>query len=218
MRRRFSAIELLISLAVLFVSFPFIEELASGTIILTILITIVLVSAVFAVAGRGRIAMIATSLAIPTVAGRWLSHYRPDLVPPEVFLIGGIVFVLFVTAHLLRFVLNAPSVTVDVLCASISAYLLLGLLWTFAYWLIAELVPNAFALNAAPGTDISMKGFNAFYFSFVTLATVGYGDVVPVSKVARMLAAAEAVIGLFYMAILIARLVAIRATAVTHQD
>ena len=54
-----------------------------------------------------------------------------------------------------------------------------------------------------------MNGFNGFYFSFITLSTVGYGDITPVSKVARMLAAMEAMTGLFYVAILIARLVSL---------
>jgi voltage-gated potassium channel len=57
-----------------------------------------------------------------------------------------------------------------------------------------------------------MDGFTAFYFSFATLTTVGYGDIAPVSSVARMLAVMEAVTGLFYVAVLISRLVALYST------
>src|SRR5580692_1416340 len=53
----------------------------------------------------------------------------------------------------------------------------------------------------------SMNNFNALYFSFTTLSTVGYGDIVPVSGIARMLAMVEAVFGMFYVTLLIARLV-----------
>jgi hypothetical protein len=210
--RRFSAIELLVALVALFVSFPFIESLPSGALIESILLTVVLVSALLAIATRRRILIVAALLSLPALIGRWLNHYRPDLVPPEVFLIGGIVFVLFVVGNLLRFVLNAPSVNTEVLCASISAYLLLGLLWTLGYWLIADLIPDAFAFNASTVADRSMKGLNGLYFSFITLSTVGYGDITPVSKVARMLAAAEATTGLLYVAVLIARLVALHAS------
>ncbi len=210
--RRFSAIELLIVLAALFVSFPFIETLQAGGLIESILLTLVLISALLAIARRRRSAIIATLLALPTLAGRWINHYRPDLVTPEVFLIGGILFVLFVVGNLLRFVLKAPSVNTEVLCASISAYLLLGLLWAFGYWLVAEITPDAFAFNASTGADSSMKGFNGLYFSFITLSTAGYGDITPVAKAARMLAAMEAITGLLYVAVLIARLVAIQAT------
>jgi hypothetical protein len=209
--RRFSAVELLIALVALFASFPFLERLRVGPILESILLTIALLSAVFAIAGRGPVLIIAIALAAPALIGRWIHHFRPDLLPPEVFLIGAIVLVVFVICNLLLFVVRAASVDMEVLCASISAYLLLGLGWTFAYWLIAELIPGAFALNAATGANGSMKGFNGFYYSFITLSTVGYGDITPVANVAKMLAAMEAITGVLYVAVLIARLVSIQA-------
>ena len=208
--RRFSAVELLIVLFALFVTLPFVETIREGTLIESILLSLVLISAIFAIAASKRVVVIAILLALPALLGRWLNQFWPDLMPPEIFLIGAILFVLFVIINLLRFVLNAKSVTTEVLCASISAYLLLGLLWTFAYWLIAELVPNAFTFS---GADTSLKGFNGLYFSFVTMSTVGYGDIMPVAKVARMLAAMQAVTGLLYVAVLIARLVALQTTS-----
>ena len=207
--RRLSAVELLIALGLLFFSLPFVEEIKGGDIIVSILLSVVLISAVLAVANRRRTFVVAVLLAIPAVVGRWINHFRPDLLPPAIFLVAGLVLVAFVVANLLRFVLRAPSVNAEVLCASISAYLMLGLMWTMAYWLVDQLTPEgAFSFNTNAGTH-SMNGFNAFYFSFVTLSTVGYGDITPVSKVVRMLAAMEAITGLLYMAILIARLVAL---------
>jgi len=172
----------------------------------------VLLCGVLAVASRRRTLTFALLLAIPAVAGRWINHFQPHLVPPAIFLVAGIGLVAFVVVNLLRFVLRAPSVNVEVLCASISAYLMLGLIWTMAYWLMDQLTPGAFAFNTTTGTKESMEGFNAFYFSFITLSTVGYGDITPVSKVARMLAAMEAMTGLFYVAVLIARLVGLYST------
>jgi Ion channel len=206
--RRFTNVQLLIALALLFFFFPFVEEAKGGDIIVSILLSLVLLCAVLAVADSKRVLVIAIVLAIPAIAGRWISDFRPDLVPPPVFLTAGLVLIAFVVANLLRFVLRAPSVNVEVLCASISAYLMLGLLWTIAYWLVDQLTPGAFAFNTNEGRQ-SIRGFNAFYFSFVTLSTVGYGDITPVSKVARMLAAMEAMTGLLYVAVLIARLVAL---------
>jgi Ion channel len=206
--RRVTTVELLIALALLFFFFPFVEEVKEGDVIVSILLSLVLLSAVLAVADRKGVFVIALALAIPAIAGRWINHFRPDLVPPQVFLTAGLVLIAFVVANLLRFVLRAPSVNMEVLCASISAYLMLGLLWTVAYWLVDQLTPGAFAFNTNEGKQ-SIRGFNAFYFSFVTLSTVGYGDITPVSKVARMLAAMEAMTGLLYVAVLIARLVAL---------
>jgi len=206
--RRVSTVELLVALALLFFFFPFVEEVKGGDIIVSILLSLVLLCAVLAVADRKRVFFIALVLAVPAIAGRWISHFRPDLVPPPVFLTPGLILIAFVVANLLRFVLRAPSVNVEVLCASISAYLMLGLLWTVAYWLVDQLTPGAFAFNTNAGKH-SIRGFNAFYFSFITLSTVGYGDITPVSKVARMLSAMEAMTGLLYVAVLIARLVAL---------
>ncbi len=207
--RRFSTVQLLIALALLFTCAPFVEEIKGGHLILSFLFSLVLLSAVLAVANRKRVLVIALVLAIPAIAGRWINNFRPDLVPPAVFLVGGLILIIFVVGHLLRFVLRAPVVTTEVLCASISAYLMLGLMWTMAYWLVDQLTPGgAFSFNTNAGTR-SINGFNGFYFSFITLSTVGYGDITPVSKVARMLAAMEAMTGLLYVAVLIARLVSL---------
>jgi hypothetical protein len=210
--RRFSTVELLIALALLFVSFPFVEELKGGDIIVSILLSLVLISAVLAVSNRRSTLVVAVLLATPAIIARWIDHFRPHLVPPAVFLIAGLVLVAFVVINLLRFVLRAPSVSIEVLCASISAYLLLGLAWTMAYWLVDQLTPGgAFSFNTNAGPR-SMNGFTGFYFSFITLSTVGYGDITPVSRIARWLAAMEAMTGLLYVAILIARLVALYST------
>ena len=207
--RRFSTVQLLIALTLLFLSFPFVEEVNGGDIIVSVLLSLVLISAVLAVASSGRTLVVAVLLMIPAIAGRWINHFRPDLVPPAVFLIAGLALVAFVVFNLMRFILRAPSVDAEVLCASISAYLMLGLLWTIAYWLVDQLTPGgAFSFNTNAGTR-SMNGFTGFYFSFITLSTVGYGDITPVSRIARWLAAMEAMTGLLYVAVLIARLVSL---------
>ena len=208
-RRRFSTVQLLIVLGLLFLSFPFVEEVKGGDVIVSVLLSLVLISAVLAVASSGRTLVVAVLLMIPAIAGRWINHFRPDLVAPAVFLVAGLVLVAFVVFNLLSFILRAPSVNAEVLCASISAYLMLGLMWTMAYWLVDQLTPGgAFSFNTNAGRQ-SMNGFNAFYFSFITLSTVGYGDITPLSRIARWLAALEAMTGLLYVAVLIARLVSL---------
>ena len=159
---RFSTVELLVALALLFLFFPFVEEVKGGDIIISILLSLVLLSAVLAVADRKGVFFIALVLAIPAIAGRWINHFRPDLVPPPVFLVAGLALIAFVVANLLRFVLRAPSVNTEVLCASISAYLMLGLLWTVAYWLVAQVTPNAFAFNTNTGAKRDDGRFQRF--------------------------------------------------------
>jgi hypothetical protein len=206
---RFSMVQLLIALAVLLISAPFIEELEAGHLILTLLFSLVLLAAVFTVADRKSTLAIALVLAVPAITARWISQFRPDLVHPAVFLVCALMLLAFVIGHLLHFILHAPVVTAEVLCASIAAYLMLGLMWTVAYWLVDQLTPGgAFSFNTSRGAQ-SMNGFTGFYFSFITLSTVGYGDITPVSRFARWLAAMEAMTGLLYVAVLIARLVSV---------
>ena len=206
---RFSAAEFLIAVVLLFVVSPFVELIPGGNLIETVLITLVLVMGVLAVGRRRRTLVVAVILALPAFIGKWVNHFRPDLVPTEVFLVTGLLFVIFVEAHLLGFILRAPRVNSEVLCAGISTYLLLGLSWSFAYLLVAQLAPDAFFLNNGTTTGHSLHGADAFYFSLITLSTVGYGDIIPVSNVARMLAAMEAITGSLFVAVFIARLVAL---------
>jgi hypothetical protein len=119
--RRLSMVQLLIALALLFFFVPFVEEIKGGALIVSGLLSLVLLSAVLAVADHHRTLIIALLLAIPAIAGRWLNHLHPHLIHAAIFLVAGIGLVAFVVFHLLRFVLRAPSVDAEVLCASVSA-------------------------------------------------------------------------------------------------
>src|SRR4051812_3986132 len=102
--RRLSGIELLIALTLLFVSMPFIEPLRQGSLIETILFTFILIAGVSTVSARKEIMLASVALALPTLGARWINLYQPNILPPEVFMIGGILFVTFVIVNLLRFV------------------------------------------------------------------------------------------------------------------
>lgn len=205
---RYSAVKLLVALALLFIVTPFIEDLPRGDLIEAIFLTLVMVSSVLAVGGRRRTLLIALLLVIPAVAGKWMNNLYPHFLP-GFFLIPTFIFFGFIMMHLLHFIVRAPTVDANVLCAGVAGFLMLGLLWVPVYLLVARLNPGAFTVAAGGALD----GFNAFYFSFVTLCTIGYGDVAPVSRVARMLAVSEAITGLFYMAMLISRLVSMYSSA-----
>ena len=205
---RFSAAQLLIALVLLFAAAPLVQGMRNGLIIEVVLLTVVLISAVFAVGTSGRRLWIGGLLCLATVGARWSSHFFPNFVPVWVFHAAAIPFLLFVVMQILRFILHAPQVNSEVLCAAIAAYLLLGLLWALNYILVGQLSPDAFAFSTGPEAVRKMDSFNAFYFSFVVLSTVGFGDISPVSPTARTLAVMESVTGVFYVTVLVARLVA----------
>jgi len=107
---------------------------------------------------------------------------------------------LLAAAAALRFAMRGRKVDAEHLFAALSAYLLAGIYFGLLYWALEQLHPGMFAAS-----DFSRSG--AIYFSFVTLATVGYGDIVPRLDMARGLAIVEGVGGQLFLAVLVARLV-----------
>lgn len=204
---RFSAVQLLIALILLFATAPFIEDLPKGDLIEACVLTLVMLSAVLAVGGRRRVLITALALLLPALTGKWLDRLHPGLVSPAFFLVATVLYFGFIVAHLLRFILTAPKVDVNVLSAGLAGFIMVGLLWSPAYLAVARVNPAAFSLPASAGG--TLDGFSAFYFSFMTLTTVGYGDITPLSRAARVLALTEAITGMFYIAVLISRLVSV---------
>jgi voltage-gated potassium channel len=116
----------------------------------------------------------------------------------------------FVTLTELRAVLRQKTVTRETISMSISVYLLFGLTWGFLYLVLFEFQPNAFSFGGAPVLSELQTTPVLIYFSLTTIATVGYGDITPVTLQARYAAVSEGIEGQFYLAILVARLVAMQ--------
>ncbi len=99
---------------------------------------------------------------------------------------------------------QVKEVDINVVCGGIVIYLLLGIVWALSYRVIEELVPGSFSWttsNAPPPWS------ELLYFSYTTLTTLGYGDIVPLRPFARIWATMEAVSGVLYLAVFIARIV-----------
>jgi hypothetical protein len=115
-------------------------------------------------------------------------------------------------AGTLRYVLYSPRITVDTIFAAIVAYQLLALAFAVLYHAIAAIEPDGFAFaQGAPGDAHEGLLVQLVYFSFVTIATLGYGDIVPRVPLTQMIATVEATLGQFYIAVVIAWLVSVYA-------
>lgn len=105
---------------------------------------------------------------------------------------------------ILQDILSAEKITQDLIRGGVCAYLLIGFLWGLLYGITASVNPNAFSEPII----VEEESFSRMiYFSFTTFTTLGYGDILPVTSVAKMLTNFEAIIGQLYPAIFIARLV-----------
>lgn len=119
-------------------------------------------------------------------------------------------YLAMLTQVLLRFIFSVQAVTRDVLYAATAVYFLLGGLFVPIYGLIETLQPGSFIDGAATsGTFVHWQQF--IYYSYATLTTLGYGDILPITMWARSAAALEAISGVLYIAILMARLVGLYA-------
>jgi len=162
-----------------------------------------LLSGVLALGERRLARLVLLPVALITVAVDLGSRLVPLAEP---WVLGtSLVSLLLLLALVLGQTLRAGPITFHRLQGAVAAYLLLGVIWAHAYALVGALRAGAFSgpVSSADGP----RGF--YYFSFVTLATLGYGDVLPVHPAARSLATLEAVTGTLYLAILLARLVSL---------
>jgi hypothetical protein len=109
---------------------------------------------------------------------------------------------------ILVFVFRRGSITLDGVFAAVAAYLLIAFAFAEVYLLLQMSAPDSFRFPAPDAAEIGPSlASSMLYFSFVTIATLGYGDVLPHSETARMLAVIEAVVGQFYVAVIVALLV-----------
>jgi hypothetical protein len=199
---------LLISMLLIVISAPVVAPLYHGVLILNIIGAAILLAGLYAVSERKPVFIIAVILSVLSVATTWWLVASPTHASVIVSHLCLIILLSFFAVAILAYVMRSGLVTADKIYAAICAYLLLGYAWAFGYALLDELNPGAFAKPAdvLPNNYVT-RVMQMRYFSFITLTTVGYGDIVPRSAGARTLAMLEAVLGQFYLVALIGRLV-----------
>ena len=195
---------LLAALLLLFVSIPFLEASPYGRIALNVGTLLVLIAGTTAVNTGGGSTLITTLLAIPTALFLFLAvvYEQPQFrVLSQAF---GVAFFFAVTAYLLSYTFRRDVLTMDKLYGAAAAFLLLGILWLYLYWILLAFYPGALTIDGQPMIDAPPS--TLVYFSFVTLTATGMSDILPVHPVARILCAMEMITGVLFLAVLIARL------------
>jgi len=152
------------------------------------------------------ITVLALAFALVTLVVRWAKIFVPSAGLATLDTLLLLVFLGMLAVIVLFQVFREGPITIQRISGAVVVYLLLGLMWALAYQLIELQQPGSFNFADAPAIGDTLSA-RLVYFSFVTLTTLGYGDITAVSPVARTLAMLEAVIGQLFPAILIARLV-----------
>ncbi len=203
-------------LLALLLVYPLIQSSRFGDVIADIVFSLVLLSGIYIAAGerkRKKLYAIALALAVPAFTVRWLEYLPIAWSARELFEdVFGIVFLVFTLAVIVSHLTRTESVTSDTIYGAMCAYLLVGLTFSLVYELIYRLDNRAFWVTESQLLSGGSPDFSLWvYFSFITLTTLGYGDVYPVLPWSRVICALEAIVGQLYVAVLIASLVGINA-------
>ena len=201
---------LLIVLVLLLVLEPFTEEGEIARFLIEFLFIAVLLAGLRAIQVRKdlfvfAIILLAVSLALGVV-GTTMDHTLAFALS----IAGRSLFMVLVALVILIDLFRGNKVTGDTLAGAVCVYLMIALIWGFIFLLIEFLVPGSFSFtqgHARMQLWLSREFFPFFYFSLVTITTVGYGDMAPVAQAARSFATLEALCGQIYLTILVARLV-----------
>ncbi len=182
---------------------PFLDEILRYRFLRDVLLTFIFVAGIFAISRKRRHVFIALGLAIPMVAGIWTYHWSANL---SILLAGqifGALFAGFTISCLTRFIFNEKEVTQEVIYASVAVYLLLAIAWAFAFFILEYFYPGSYSYPTGQPPDF----YRFLYFSYVTITTLGYGDILPLTQKASALVILEAVSGQMYLVVVVAWLV-----------
>lgn len=204
---------LLATLVGIFFATAFIEESIRDVSGLRLLSLALLLAGAYAVSRRRRIFWIGCGIALAVLGAEAWAHARPSHAAVVANFAVLTLFTVFLGASIFHAILAQDEVTLDTIFGGICVYLLLGIGWSYSYSFIEYLLPGSFWLDGQPLTvslrEDEFRIPEFMYYSFVTLTTLGYGDIAPKSNPARALSVAEAVIGPLFLAVFIARLVSL---------
>jgi hypothetical protein len=201
-------------LLLLLVLFPFLGEMARPILLIAVVASVLVAGVIVVQAGpvrvRNAVTLAVVQIGVTGVAVSQTVDSFPYRCAVSLALATTTALISYCIYCVLRYVLQANYITRDQIYAGMCAYLMLGFAFGCIYSLIEMLEPGCFAVNTA---RLPAGSPDLMYFSFVTLATLGYGDITPVAKVSRALVELEAVAGMLYIAVFMARLVSMAGTA-----
>ena len=194
---------LLIATLCYLLAVPFLQPFFRVRMLMSFALTFLLISAVYAVSERKNTMLIAGAIAVLWGVLQWAGNIVDS---PALFIATStiaIAFMGYIIIHAIIFFGVSQKVNSNIIFASIVVYMLMALLWAELYNLIEIMHPGSFDFAVV----VSGAGALRFtYFSFITITTLGYGDIVPTTNIARAVSMLEAFVGQVYLVVLVARL------------
>jgi len=194
---------LLLTFVSLFGIRPFLEGYASINFLMHLFVSGVLISGMFAVSQKRSTFVTGLIIGLPALAVQWVTYFLKTPVLPVIRELLMIAFSAYLGCAIIRYIFREERVTFDLINGAICVYFLIGFMFTYVFTAIETVHPGSFSLP-----DVGPTLSRLFtYFSFVTLTTLGYGDITPIGNAARSMSILESMIGQLYLAVTIARLV-----------
>lgn len=199
---------LLFTLIALIMLPPYVGDGFVGKMLNLFLITLILVAALIALPKRKHLIITFIVLAVISTFSSVLSVYFDRVVASIIDNATTSIYLFAAIVIFTKDVLGSKKVTRDTMYGSICIYLLIGVTYGLIYGLVEVVHPGSFKIIIQPNTA-AFQGIDFYYFSFITLTTVGYGDIAILTPYAKSVVILESITGIFYLAILVARLVAL---------
>jgi hypothetical protein len=191
-------------LLAMLVGVPFIGDYSRLRFVVDIVITGIFVAALYAISDKKNNVLFALFLIIPLFVDIWADYFTSADRTLVVSQICGILFFGFAIFQIINFITKQTEVTREVIYAAVVVYLLMAMLWANVYQMLETLAPGSFQM---PDGQIQNDRILFLYFSLVTITTLGYGDMTPLTDRAAGLASVEAFAGQIYLVVLVAWLV-----------
>lgn len=198
---------LFIILILFFISNPFLGDNRPSDAVLFVIFSLVMLFSLYVVSNKKIIMYFTVLFAILSYCTYYYVIWiHPDDLSYFIHFIFNLIFLSLVTFSILYSVYQQKNIDADTLFGAICGYLLIGLTWTYIYLVIVSVDPTSFSIHLhADGTRSRVDHF--IYYSFVTLTTTGYGDILALTSMSRTFSWLEAVLGQVYLAVWISQLV-----------
>lgn len=194
---------LLVCLFLFIAGIPVIENFFEIRILTSIMFSLISISAIYTITRQKSFFVISAVLFLPLIISIWWDFIAHSFFSQTSYCAINIIFLSFITYHIFISTFRAKIVNRNVIHGAIVVYLLIGFLWSFIYALLESLYPGSFSHMGE-----KIFGHRPFvYFSFVTLTTLGFGDITPRTPLAQSFTILEAIIGQMYLIIQVSWLV-----------